>query len=171
MKVYYSSISCPWLCSLDTIFQCKCSILRIVAIYSCQVDSKHQYEHPKVSFVLRIGIGTDKWLSRQTGVSYFARITKLPVTRLCKLVLMEVEYSNTSPGWNYLDLLKFVINNIGFDHLINNEINLNTFKRFFRSCVRKREFDCVDNKCSLEFFKNACIFQGKQPYFCNVVEF
>jgi hypothetical protein len=27
-------------------------------------------------------------------VSYFARIKKLPITRLCKLALMEVEYSN-----------------------------------------------------------------------------
>ena len=26
-------------------------------------------------------------------------------------------------------------------------------------------------KCSLEFFKNVCIFQGKQQYVTNVVEF
>ena len=26
-------------------------------------------------------------------------------------------------------------------------------------------------KCSLEFFKNVCIFQGKQRYVTNVVEF
>jgi len=110
------------------------------------------------------------YLDRQR-VCCFARVNKLPITRLCKLVLIEVEYSNTSSGWNYLDHLKFVINNIGLDHFINNEINLNTFKRFFRSCIRKRKFDCVVKKCSLEFFKNACIFQGIQPYFSNVVEF
>jgi hypothetical protein len=84
---------------------------------------------------------------------------------------MEVEYSNTSSGWKYLDHLKFVFNDIGLDHLINNEININTFKRFFGSFVRKREFDCVNNKCSLEFLKNVCIFQGKQPYLSNVVDF
>jgi len=28
--------------------------------HGCAVDSKHQYEHPKVSFILRIGMGTDK---------------------------------------------------------------------------------------------------------------
>ena len=71
-------------------------------------------------------------------VSYFARIKNLPITRLCKLFLMEVEYSNTSSGWKYLDHLKFVFNNIGFDHLMNNEININTFKRFFGSFVRKK---------------------------------
>ena len=42
------------------------------------------------------------YLDRQK-VSYFARIKKLPITRLCKLVLMEVEYSNTSSGRKYLD--------------------------------------------------------------------
>jgi len=67
-----------------------------------------------------------------------------------------------------LDHFKFVFNNIGLDHLINNEININTFKRFFGSFVREREFDCVNKKCSLEFFKNVCIFQGKQPYLSNV---
>jgi len=56
---------------------------------------------------------------------------------------MEVEYSNTSSGWLYSDHMKFVFNNIGLDHLINNEINLNTFNRFFGSFVKKREFDCV----------------------------
>ena len=71
-------------------------------------------------------------------VSYFARIKNLPITRLCKLFLMEVEYSNTSSGWKYLDHLKFVFNNIGFDHLMSNEININTFKRFFGSFVRKK---------------------------------
>ena len=39
------------------------------------------------------------------------------------------------------------------------------------SFVRKREFDCANKKCGLEFFKNVCIFQGKQPYVSNVVEF
>ena len=84
---------------------------------------------------------------------------------------MEVEYYNTSSGWKYLNHLKFVFNNICQDHLINNEININTFKRFFGSFVGKREFDCVNKKCSLEFFKNVCIFQGKQQYLSNVVEF
>ena len=85
---------------------------------------------------------------------------------------MEVEHSNTSPGWKYLDNLKFVFNNIGLDHWINNEINIITFERFFGSFVRKREFDCVNKKCSLEFFIFCCcIFQGKQPYLSNVVEF
>jgi hypothetical protein len=37
--------------------------------------------------------------------------------------------------------------------------------------VRERDFDCVNKKCSLEFFKNVCLFQGKQPYLSNVVEF
>jgi hypothetical protein len=40
---------------------------------------------------------------------------------------MEVEYSNASSGWKCLDNLKLVFNNIGLDHLINNEINMNTF--------------------------------------------
>ena len=75
------------------------------------------------------------YLDRQR-VSYFARIKKLPITGLCKLVLMEVEYSNTSSGRKYLDHLKFVFNNVGLDHLINNEININTFKRFFGFFVR-----------------------------------
>ena len=70
------------------------------------------------------------YLDRQR-VPCFARRKKLPITRLCKLVLMEVEYSNNSSGWKYLDHLKFVFNNIGIDHLINNEININTFKRCF----------------------------------------
>jgi hypothetical protein len=56
---------------------------------------------------------------------------------------MEVEYSNTSSGWLYLHHLKFVFNNIDLDHLINNEINLNTFNRFFGFFIKKREFDCV----------------------------
>ena len=45
-------------------------------------------------------------------------------------------------------------------------LNKCTFKRFFGSFVRKREFDWVNEKCSLEFFKNVCIFQGiqLQPY-------
>jgi hypothetical protein len=84
---------------------------------------------------------------------------------------MEVEYSNTSSGWKCLDHLKFVFNNIGLDNLINNEINMNTFKRFFGSFVREREFDYVNKKFSLEFFKNIFIFQGKQQYLSNVVEF
>jgi hypothetical protein len=37
--------------------------------------------------------------------------------------------------------------------------------------IRKREFDCVNKKCSLEFLKNVCIFQSKQPYLSNVVDF
>jgi hypothetical protein len=65
---------------------------------------------------------------------------------------MEVEYSNTSSDWKCLDHLKFVFNNVCLDHLINNEINMNTFKRFFGSFVREREFDYVNKKCSLEFF-------------------
>jgi hypothetical protein len=45
-------------------------------------------------------------------------------------------------------------------------LNKCTFKRFFGSFVRKREFDWVNEKCSLEFFKNVCIFHGiqLQPY-------
>ena len=65
---------------------------------------------------------------------------------------MAVEHINTSYGWKYLDHSKFVFNNICLDHLINNEININTFKRFFGSFVRKREFDCLNKKNSLEFF-------------------
>ena len=61
------------------------------------------------------------------------RIKKLPITRLCKLVFMEVEYSNTSSRWKYLDHLKFVFNNL--DNFYNNEINLNTFIRFFKSLL------------------------------------
>ena len=37
--------------------------------------------------------------------------------------------------------------------------------------VRKRGFGCVNKKHSLEFFNNVCIFQGKQLYLSNVVEF
>jgi hypothetical protein len=92
---------------------------------------------PKSSLFLELGWEPIKdYLDRQK-VSYFARIKKLPITRLCKLVLMEVEHSNTSSVWKYLDHLKFVFNNIGLDHLINNEIHINTFKRFFGSFVRK----------------------------------
>ena len=72
---------------------------------------------------------------------------------------MEVEHINTSSGWKYLDHLKFVFNNIGLDHLINNEISINTFKRFFGSFVRKREFDCLNTKSSLEFSKMFVYFQ------------
>ena len=93
-------------------------------------------------------------------VSCFVRVNKLPITRLCKLVLMEIEYSNTSSAWKYLNHLKLVFYNIALDHFISNEINLNTFKTFFGSFVRKKEFDCVNKKkCSLEFFKNVCIFK------------
>jgi len=77
------------------------------------------------------------YLDRQR-VCCFARVNKLPITRLCKLVLIEVEYSNTSSGWK---TLKLVINNIALDHFIRN-----TFKTFFGSFVRKREFDCVNKK-------------------------
>jgi hypothetical protein len=38
---------------------------------------------------------------------------------------MEVEYSNTSSGWKYLDHLKLVFNDIGLDNFISNEINSN----------------------------------------------
>jgi len=38
--------------------------------------------------------------------------------------------------WKYLNHLKLVINNIGLDHFISNEINLNTFKTFFGSFIR-----------------------------------
>jgi hypothetical protein len=68
----------------------------------------------------------------------------------CKLVLMEVEYSNTSSGWKYLDHLKFVFNNIGLDHLMKNEININTFKRF---CV----FFCKEKKNSTALIKRAVL--------------
>ena len=74
-------------------------------------------------------MGTNTRLSRQT--EGFLLFKKLPTTRLCKLVFMEAEYGNTSSGWKYLDHLKFVFNNIGFGYFISNEINLNTFKRFF----------------------------------------
>jgi hypothetical protein len=42
-----------------------------VAIWSRQVDSKHQYVHPKVSFILKIGKGTNKndYLDRQRGLT------------------------------------------------------------------------------------------------------
>jgi hypothetical protein len=53
---------------------------------------------------------------------------------MCKLVLMpvmEVECSNTSSGWKYLDHLKLVFNDIGLDNFISNEINSNIFKTFF----------------------------------------
>jgi len=63
------------------------------------------------------------YLDRQR-VSYLAGMKKLPITRLYKLVLMEVEYCNTSSGWKYLDHLKFIFNHIGLDHLINSEINI-----------------------------------------------
>ena len=83
---------------------------------------------PKSDLFLELGWEPiHDYLDRQR-VSYFARIKKLPITRLCKLVLIEVEYSITSSGWKYLDHLKFAFNNIGLDHLINNEININTFK-------------------------------------------
>ena len=55
---------------------------------------------------------------------------------MCKLVLMEVECSNTSSGWKYLDHLKLVFNDIGLDHFNSNEINSNIFKTFFESCIR-----------------------------------
>ena len=71
---------------------------------------------------------------------------------------MEVEY--TSSRWTYLDFLKFVFNNIGLDLFINNEINLNTFTIFFMSFVSKREFVCVNKKCSLEFFKK-CLYVSR----------
>jgi hypothetical protein len=81
---------------------------------------------PKSDLFLELGWeAIHDYLDKQR-VSYFARIKKLPITRLCKLVVIEVEYSIT--GWKYLDHLKFAFNNIGLDHLINNEININTFK-------------------------------------------
>ena len=61
---------------------------------------------PKSSLFLELGWEPIKdYLDRQK-VSYFARIKKLPITRLCKLVLMEVEYSNTSSGRKYLRLFE-----------------------------------------------------------------
>jgi hypothetical protein len=62
---------------------------------------------------------------------------------------MVVEHNNTTSGWKYLDHLKFAFNNIG----------------------QKREFDCVNKNCSLEFFKNVYTFQGKLPFLSNIVEF
>ena len=78
--------------------------------------------------------------------------------------------NNTSSGWKYLDHLKFVFNHIDLGHFINNEINLNTFKTLFGSFVRKRVLK-KKKRCCLEFFKNVCLFQGRQPYLSNVVEF
>jgi len=46
---------------------------------------------------------------------------------------MDVECSNTSSEWKYLDHLKLVFNDIGLDHFISNEINLNTLQTFFGS--------------------------------------
>ena len=93
---------------------------------------------PKSALFLVLGWEPiNDYLDRQR-VSYFARIKNLPITRLRKLVLMEVEHSNTSSGWKYLDHLKFVFNNIGLDHLRKNEININTFKRFFVFFARKK---------------------------------
>ena len=39
----------------------------------------------------------------------------------CKLVLMKVQYSNTSFRWKCIDHLKFVFNIIGLAHFIINE--------------------------------------------------
>jgi hypothetical protein len=50
--------------------------------------------------------------------------------------VMEVECSNTSSGWKYLDHLKLVFNDIGLDNFNSNEINSNIFKTFFESCIR-----------------------------------
>jgi len=122
MEIYYLSINCSWLCSLDTIFQCKYSIFRIWHYKVTKLILNTNMNIPKSALFLELRWEPiSDYLDRQR-VSYFARIKKLPITRLCKLVLMEVENSNTSSGWKYLDHLKFVFNNIGLDHLINNEI-------------------------------------------------
>ena len=94
---------------------------------------------PKSALFLELGwesINDYLAIDRQR-VSYFARIKKLPITRLCKLVPMEVEYSNTgsSSGWKYLDYLKFVFNNVGLEHLINNEINMRVFSYLYLHLV------------------------------------
>jgi hypothetical protein len=72
---------------------------------------------------------------------------------------MEVEYSNTSSGWKCLDHLKFVFNTIGLDHLINNEINMNTFKRFFGSFVRKENSTTLTKSAVLNFSKIFLYFK------------
>jgi len=53
---------------------------------------------PKSALFLDLGREPiNHYLDRQR-VSYFYRIKKVPITRLWKLVLMEVEYSNASSG-------------------------------------------------------------------------
>lgn len=94
------------------------------------------------------------------SVFYFASV-KLQFKRLCKLVLMVVEYSNSSSGWTYLDNLKFVFNNIGIDHCLIVKIISIYSKHSLDHLLKKREFECVNKNRSL---KTVCIFQGKQPY-------
>ena len=115
---------------------------------------------PKSALFLVLGWKPiNDYLDRQR-VSYFARIKNLSITRLCKLVLMEVEYSNTSSGWKYLDHLKFVFNNIGLDHLMNNEININTFKRFCGFfCKEKKNSTALIKRAVLNFSKIFVYFK------------
>jgi hypothetical protein len=72
---------------------------------------------------------------------------------------MEVEYSNTSSGRKYLDHWKFVFSKIGLDHLINNEININTLKRFFGFFVSKRKFNWLIKSEVLNFSKILVYFK------------
>ena len=54
---------------------------------------------PRSALFLELGWEPIKqWLSRHIE-GFLLKIKKLPITRLCKLVLMEVEYSTTSSGW------------------------------------------------------------------------
>ena len=63
---------------------------------------------PKSALFLELGWEPINDYIDRHSVSYFDRI-KLPITRLCKLVLMEVEYSNTSSGWKCLAHFFFII--------------------------------------------------------------
>ena len=84
------------------------------------------------------------------SVSYFA-IAKLQITRLYKLVLMEIEYSNTSSGWKYLDHLKFVFNNIGIEHFLIVKITSTYSKHSLDLWLKKKEFECVNKTVVLNF--------------------
>ena len=105
-----------------------CAVL--IPSFIARIASLESWHYKAVMLILNTNVTISKsalWLSRYTdGFLLCYSVKQLPSTRMCKLVLMpvmEVEYSNTSSGWKYLDHLKLVFNDIGLDNFISNEIN------------------------------------------------
>ena len=83
---------------------------------------------PKSAFLLELGWEPiNDFLDRQM-VSYFSRLKQLPSSRLCKIIFNELQYTEDLSPWTYMHHMKNIFNNVGLDHYLDSEINMNTFR-------------------------------------------